>query len=255
MKDYSKYKLDIKPSPYDPRDWRVSAIIKGVDLPEVLDYRPLMQPVRDQGYQGSCAAMASSSMKEVQEKKDIGLNEYLSPQFIYNNREDKTEEGMYTRDLLKILQTVGVCKETLYPYGSMDTPSYICYKDSLNRTIDHYARVESWDQLRTSLYVNGPCLIAVPVYNYGSRMWYQNPGEQLLGGHMMCIAGYVDDDAIIRNSWSEEWELDGYTYMNKNDFSMAWEYWTTIDAKSVEDEELKERKGCALWWYNIFGRK
>ena len=37
-------------------------------------------------FQGTCFAQSAACMKEWQEKRDIGLNEYLSPQFFYNQR-------------------------------------------------------------------------------------------------------------------------------------------------------------------------
>src|ERR1035437_9873410 len=99
MKDFSQYKLNTLPSPKDKRDWKVSAIYpKDIVLPKSVDYRLQMQPVRDQGNQGTCLAQAGSAMKEWQERLDIGLNEYLSPQIIYNLRNDPKEEGMYGRD-------------------------------------------------------------------------------------------------------------------------------------------------------------
>jgi hypothetical protein len=58
-------------------------VLAAVGYPYTLDLRTNMMPVRDQGSQGSCAAMAGSAMKEWQERIDFLLDEYLSPQFIY----------------------------------------------------------------------------------------------------------------------------------------------------------------------------
>ena len=76
-------------------------------LPNIVDYRNELQPVRNQGNQGTCYAQSAACMKEWQEKKDYNLNEYLSPQFFYNNRdymnddikENDGDNGMTGRDV------------------------------------------------------------------------------------------------------------------------------------------------------------
>ena len=87
-------------------------------FPTDLDLRPNLQPIRNQGSQGTCAAQTAACCKEWQEKKDIGLNEHFSPQFIYNHRVNKTTEGMYGRDVMKILHKTGASIEKDFPYGT-----------------------------------------------------------------------------------------------------------------------------------------
>ena len=57
-------------------------------------------------------------MKEWQEKKDINFREYFSPQFIYNLRENSESEGMYGRDVMRILSKIGSVDENTYNYGN-----------------------------------------------------------------------------------------------------------------------------------------
>ena len=113
-------------SPKDLRDWKFAKTT--IKLPETFDLREQLMPVRDQGSQGTCAAQVASCMKEYQERMERGFNEYMSPQFIYNNRsywnneiqdgEDISEDyGMACRDIMKILSKIGVCPERMYPYG------------------------------------------------------------------------------------------------------------------------------------------
>ena len=68
-----------------------------MNLPETMDLRPNLLSVRNQGSQGSCVAQSISCMKEWQEKSQVNLNEYMSPQFIYNNRSNYPNEGMYRK--------------------------------------------------------------------------------------------------------------------------------------------------------------
>lgn len=247
-----EFKLNVKRSPADKRDWKVSAIYPRVSVPEVVDHIPNMQPIRDQGSQGSCAAMGGSAMKEWQEKIDVQLNEYMSPQFIYNNRKDLTEEGMYMRDLMEILKEKGDCLERTFPYGTMGEPPIETLMEASKYKILNYASIENIDDLKVSLYTNGPCIIAVPVYNYTERMWFRRPNDQMLGGHAMCVVGYNREGFVIRNSWGKDWGKDGYCILSYEDFGLHWELWSTVDASSYhpappEPPEPKKR-GCLQFY-------
>ena len=245
-----EYKLNVLKSPLDVRDWKVSAIYPRAVLPEVVDHRPTMFPIRDQGNQGSCAAMAGSAMKEWQERLDVNINEYMSPQFIYNNREDLLEEGMHMRDLMEILKEKGDCVEKVFPYGTSGLPSIEVLMDASKYKILNYASIETIDDLKLSLYSNGPCIIAVPVYNFSERMWFKGPKDKLLGGHALCVVGYNKEGFIIRNSWGKDWGQEGYCIMSYEDFGLQWEIWTTVDGNSFDPpvppipDPPDERRGC-----------
>ena len=91
-------------SPQDSRDYIADRMLTPItSFPIKLDLRTQLQPIRNQGQQGSCAAQTAASCKEWHEKKDINIDEYMSPQFIYNNRENQLTEGMFGRDVMKIL--------------------------------------------------------------------------------------------------------------------------------------------------------
>ncbi|MBK5202095.1 MAG: C1 family peptidase [Prolixibacteraceae bacterium] len=258
MKDFSQYKLNVTPSPKDKRDWKVSAIYPKVALPEIVDYRPVMFPIRDQGSQGSCAAMSGAAMKEWQEHIDVNMNDYMSPQFIYNNRENINEEGMYMRDLMEVLKEKGDCTESVFPYGTKGLPSIEVLMNASLYKISNYGSIDTINDLKTSLFSNGPCVIAIPVYNYTERMWFKNKGEYLLGGHALCVVGYNKEGFIIRNSWGADWGKEGYCVMSYDDFGMQYELWTTVDSKSFDPPVPPEppippepkKKGCLA---QIFG--
>jgi C1A family cysteine protease len=247
--DPKNYLLNVRPSPADARDYRASAIYPIISLPAELDLRPKLQPIRDQGSQGACAAMAGAAMKECQEFTDSLLNEYFSPQFIYNLR-DGDGDGMYMRDLMNILRKTGDCTEKAFPYGSVGKPPQNALNEAKSYIIQSYASISTVEELKTALYLNGVCIIAVPVYNFTERMWYQNPGEEYLGGHSMAIVGYNKDGFIIRNSWSETWGDKGYCVMPYADLPLAWEVWSTVDDRSTPPEPEPKRRGCLA---RIFG--
>ena len=120
MKDY-RYQLNIKKSPVDERDFVAETIHSDEgELPAEHDLRKDLKAVRDQGSQGTCAAQTSACMKEWQERHDVNFQEYMSPQFIYNNRQNQDSEGMYSRDVMKILHKIGSVREVSYAYRSFD---------------------------------------------------------------------------------------------------------------------------------------
>lgn len=223
-------------SPVDSRDYQFEALspLTG-SLPAVLDMRDEILPIRNQGSDGACVAFTASCMKEVQEKRDIGFNEYMSPQFIYVNRQNKSSEGMYPRDLMRILSKIGSVTEIMMPYqkSTRITPEILQYAG--NHKIKGYAAITTIDGMKNSLVLNGPALIGIPVYNYGQHIWKQRNNETLKGGHAVAIVGWTDEGFIIRNSWGASWNGDGHTIFPFSHWGLQWEAWTTIDAESDEN--------------------
>ena len=228
-------------------------------MPKILDYRNELLPVRNQGDQGTCYAQAAACMKEWQEKKDYNLNEYLSPQFFYNNRDymndnnllNDGDNGMTGRDVMKILKNIGICKENEYKYDNMNRhdnynsiPKMIKEK-ALNHRIKSYAKVNTLDGLKDDLYFNGPCLIAFPVYanennDINNPMWIKSKkNDKFMGGHAMTVVGYDDDNQyfIIRNSWGDSWYDNGYCYYKYEHWGSHWECWTTIDMETILNDD------------------
>jgi C1A family cysteine protease len=236
-----------KKSPVDARDWVLESILnyKG-ELPTICDLRPYLQPVRNQGNYGTCAAMTAACIKEYQEKKDINISSYFSPGFIYLNRQDKTSEGMYPRDVMRILSKLGSCEEKFLPYNKFNNKNKItknCLTNALKYKIKGYSTISTIDGLKKALYLYGPCLIAFPVYNFTMKMWKQNKFDILQGGHAMTVVGYNKTSFIIRNSWGTSWGDNGYTYYDFTEFGAHWEIWTLVDeATKINKNKNKKIK-------------
>lgn len=248
-------------SPNDYRDWIYNSNIdyNKNNLPIILDYRQELLSIRNQGDQGTCYAQSAACMKEWQEKRDYNLNEYLSPQFFYNNRDNlydldnNNNNGMFGRNVMKLLCDIGICLEKSYPYGTIENKNKIsnaCYEEAKKHKIKGYARVNSLESLKYSLKYNGLCLIAFPIYNYTNQMWIQRRDDKFLGGHAMTVVGYLEDCFIIRNSWGNIWGDNGYCYYYFRDWGKHWEIWTTVDIKGSKyikptkkqiDEKIEEQ--------------
>ena len=226
--------LVITRSPIDARTVMASRVLRAVALPVKTNNLALQLPVKDQGELPICAGCAGSADQELMDVIDIGLNEWLSSMFLYNNRENTSQDGMYILDLMKIRQKKGTCLDRLYPIGSTKEPSQDAMVSALNHRISLYAQVDTLDALKTVMASGRSCIIAVPVYNYTGRMWYKRSGDTFMGGHAMLAVDYNDETRkiLIKNSWGTSWANKGYTEMDYDDFHLAWEWWAAIDLPS-----------------------
>lgn len=247
------YKLDAQQSPEDPRDFQAESIFPNdLSLPSEFDPRKNLLPIRNQGIQGSCVAESCAALKEVQEKKNVGFEDYFSPQFVYNHRINQGGEGMYPRDSMKILYKKGIVAEEDYPYGKIEKPEQIS-QDVLNKALNYkiqgYAYVNTIQTLKAAIYRNGACAFTVPVYNNGPTMWKPNPGalNLVMGGHAMTAIGWTKDGFIIRNSWGEKWGDKGYTIFPYSDWGMQAEVWAVID-----DESSKPDPRYSKWYWKTW---
>lgn len=255
------YQFTLKRSPTDLRDLILCSIYPDdVKLPTTYDLRPEMPPVRDQGSQGSCSAQTAAEMKEWQERFNIESEEYMSPQFIYNLRENYGEEGMTPRDTMKILNKIGVVYEKNYPYGKIERldPSTISSQlmdEASKYIIAGYAKITLIDGLKKALFANGPCYLAFPVYNPEKwEFWKPDyAGQEALGGHAVSAVGWLKDSFIVRNHWTAQWADKGYTYFKFSDWGAQWEAWTTIDSDS--NQENLDRKAIITYHSRNFFAK
>ena len=255
------YKFDLQKSPVDPRDFMLETIYPdSVTLPTVWDLRPQMRPIRDQGNEGTCSAQASAAMKEWQEFSDVGLKEHMSPWFVYQLRENMGQAGMYPRNTMEILYKIGIVTEKDYPYLNNRPITDELKTKAGTYKIQGYAQINTLDSLKKALFANGPCYIAFPVYNPEKREFWKPDytGQGMIGGHAVCVAGYLKDSFIIRNSWSYQWGDQGYTYYPFAQFGMHWEIWTAIDADS-NPQSLSDKANnvaCSKSLFRkLFGKK
>ena len=102
----------------------------------------------------------------------------FSPDYIYNKRANKNESGMYARDIMKILHNHGTLPDISFQNSDMDDIMAANFK------IKGYAQVETIEECKKALYMNGPCLISFPMYNKDSvRMWDPKEGDEKSGHH------------------------------------------------------------------------
>lgn len=199
--------------------------------PETLDLRSRMMPPRNQGSQGTCVAFASTAVMEYFANKFSSGNCYFSPRWLYELRSNKTIEGMPCGEAVKILQKVGVPYEDLYPYESKENNiSSSTDKKAAEWRILHGNYLNMISEVKAALVDVGPVLMAMPCFDSTADFWIQkNSSQPLQGGHAVTCVGYNVQGFILRNSWGDKWNGNGYTVISYKDWiTSVWETWSFV---------------------------
>jgi C1A family cysteine protease len=230
-------------SPYDDRDWMMENILaesNNIKLPSTLDLRNDLNGVVNQGSNPTCAAQTARCIKEWQEKKEIDVSSSFSHWYVYDNRKNYPNNGMYGRDVMDILLKKGCCLKSDYNSGGNKGTSQKVDDLAKNYKIKSYAKITTIDGVKNALYLYGPCYISFRTYNSGPSFWKPiNKDDKIRGGHAVTIVGYNKTGFILRNSWGKTWGNEGYTIFPYNEFGMQGDIWSPIDDKSVKPPSPK----------------
>lgn len=206
------------------------------DLPSEVDLHEKLSAVRNQGERSTCVAHASAAVREflLGEASSAGN---LSEQYLYwacKARDGYAGPGTWIKTAMNVLQELGVCPEPIWPYNTLiiaenegqGPPPANANDEAAPNRILHFTELNAtWvDSLRETLAKGLPIAFSVHVfascqrpYTFrGGDLRLPLPQERNLGGHAMCMVGYVDDEEvpgggyfIVRNSWGEAFGYDG----------------------------------------------
>lgn len=242
-----KHVYNWKKDKHDIRDHLYSAPLHlNGPLPESVDLSDLCSPIANQEDLGSCTSHAAVTgafeFLELKELRDITTTAptEFGPTFkhgsrlfhYYNERliEGTVNEdsGASIRDSVKALQKYGVCPEEMWPYIESQftlKPNKGCYSEASKHKITQYSRVIGVTNMKTVLAQGYPFVIGIYIYtSFESDAVAQtgmvpmpSKGEELLGGHAVCIVGYKTINNVkyfkLRNSWGTDWGLGGYCWI------------------------------------------
>lgn len=175
----------------------------------------------------------------------------LSRAFIYYEARmlegtENEDSGARVRDGCKVLQTIGVCTEDLFPYTPghfRDVPPDLDIAAAAQYKIATYTRLNSSDEARAALAAKMSVVIGIAVYESferaigpDGRVPLPRPAETLLGGHCLYLRGYRPDPANagmflfdMVNSWGPEWADHGVCYIPEgylNNPNLATDLWS-----------------------------
>ena len=219
-----------RPQLPDARDRLYAAKLTG-PLPSECDLRPSMPPVYDQGQLGSCTGNAIAAAMEYERERQ-GLSDFIpSRLFVYYNERAlegtvSSDSGAVIRDGIKVVNSDGVCPETLWPYdiGMFSVkPPKRCYVAAETDKAVQYEAIQTLGDLKDAIASNLSVVFGFTVYqSFESPAVAQSgvlpmpePGEATVGGHAVVAVGYSDskNQVIVRNSWGASWGDHGYFYM------------------------------------------
>lgn len=220
-------------SPEDKRDFPAKGVFATSPSWDI-DFRPRLKSVRDQGQIGSCVAFATASAREVQESFDTKLSDYIAPWLTYINRMNQDSDGMWPRDAYKIMQKIGCLPESMCPYMSKFEWDANKKKMADLLKIEAYFNIKDRQDAIDAMNAKTAVTFSIPVYGSTGRIWRKENGPYS-GRHHVMIAAASKTGILIRNSWGEKWDEDGYIEMSWEDFENP-EYtgdkWVGIDKKT-----------------------
>ena len=218
--------LDQRDVPYsfgarlnDPNDLR----FQRVDEPLVKDL--IIGPIVDQANLGSCGAFASTGvMVATAVKNDQDPLNFSQLWLYYHYRERfghvEYDDGVFNRELMKVLAEDGVCLEDDWPYTLSNwnkNPPFETYAKAISNSITSYHALYTLDDMIQC--------IASGYSFFGGIVWYENgdslytektghiemPVGRPLGGHDLQFSKYNKNTRLFGgpNSWGDSWGDNG----------------------------------------------
>jgi hypothetical protein len=200
----------------------------------VIDYEPMLLPVRDQGTRDCCVSAAGEGFRELLWALKNGkvIDSYLSMADLdYNTRAREglahDNVGATTGGAAKVLQSIGICPDSAMPFSETDfaTPPspQARVMESMYR-IGMPFRVLPYDRNGMIALLNAQRPIWTGFAVFES---FENPGpggvltipnilkEKFLGGHDILLVGVDLQKKLwkFRNSWGTSYGANGYGYM------------------------------------------
>lgn len=202
----------------------------GLTVKDEVDPRSQMPPALDQGELGSCTANATNRafrFDTILDGKDCGELSRLWTYYFERALEhtlDQGDCGAEGHDAYRVAHH-GIPDESRYPYDIAkfeDKPPDVeprAYK----LTKDVHAVPYDETEFKRVLSNGQTVAIGFTVYESFEQTWshkgvmpFPKAGESVLGGHEPLVCGYLKDyprDALVLNSWSTGWGIDGYFLM------------------------------------------
>ncbi len=259
-------RLTLKPDTADSRDYKMP--LTACNVPK--QYMIEMRKAGEQGELGSCTAWGLLGIVEHYYKILTGHHTELSKIFqYYNTRQDfgdvDADNGCSLRDTLKAYNRYGCCIEAFAPYEIAkfnQKPTTFAYVDGAKRNRVTYFKTTSRSEVQFSIACDNIVLAGIRIYDNfydcNTNGFVKSPSGRLNGLHCVEICGYENTSGcafierilnffkipvktkghfICRNSWGDDWGVDGGFFKMPYDVFDA----LIVDAWSVHmtDEKIK----------------
>ena len=239
-RNHRRYRLDgCRPSRIQPLVDAARpflSLVTGEKLPNIVDLRPLLNPIDEQHMLGSCVGNALASMLEYFHFYTTGERKRFSSLFIYYNArlmEEQTSQrdatafdsGADLQFAIVSLLNYGCCEERFWPFYQHLTnvqPHDVAYHHGQFYRVKDFSRLSNDPhQLRQCLAQGYPFVMAIKIFpsfalNHRGYIPMPHPHEQPSEfRHAVVCVGYIHSKRlfIIRNSHGIHWGDRGYGYL------------------------------------------
>jgi hypothetical protein len=146
----------------------------------------------------------------------------LSPQFLFDQREDRSINCIKVSECLQIAEHLGTCLEATHPFGCDYSPSTKAVIQAKEYRIYGFSLIQTADEAKLAL--RGGCIpiLVLPVYNTTTSFWKQRKGDKFLGMHTVTIVGFTEYGFILRSSFGISWGIKG------NSLDFGFEEWDDV---------------------------
>ena len=223
----------------------------------IVDLRPKINVMYDQGELGSCTANALcySFINNDPSFKPSRLFLYYNSRALDNNISE--DAGSTLTQGINALKIYGVCSEQLWSYNISNftiKPPTNAYAQALDHQIISSSRVlQTLSSLQGCLTSGQPFVVGILVYSSFVSNAVAKTGnvpmpnvskEQFLGGHAVVCVGYNDTKKvwIMKNSWGSGWGDNGYFYLPYNyllRFGLSGDIWKITKVEIVIPNKKK----------------
>jgi hypothetical protein len=200
---------------------------EAVELPSSVNLISFFGAIRNQGPRGTCVSFTLTALHEYIVRRGGIVRDYSEQHLYYETKlidGASATCGTWQAKAVTVLPVRGQCREIVWPYRNAlpcnnhgPLPAAARSDGLLNRLRTLAVPPRNVLAIKTQLSLQRPVTLSFPVYN----SWYQSAStrqtgritmrvgnEPAIGGHAVCLVGYVDTPSspgggyfILRNSW------------------------------------------------------